>query len=54
VTKYPGRVEIVKYVAGDKAGNEAIATQIKAKHGRVDTVIANAGAVPLVYLRSMT
>ncbi|KAF8172899.1 NAD(P)-binding protein [Pholiota molesta] len=43
VTKYPGRVEIVKYVAGDKAGNEAIAAEIKAKHGRVDTVIANAG-----------
>ncbi|KAF8176062.1 NAD(P)-binding protein [Pholiota molesta] len=41
--KYPGRVEIVKYVAGDKEGNDAIATEIKAKHGRVDTVIANAG-----------
>jgi hypothetical protein len=44
--KYPGRVEIVKYVAGDKEGNDAIATEIKAKHGRVDTVIANAGEIP--------
>ncbi|KAF8172895.1 NAD(P)-binding protein [Pholiota molesta] len=43
VAKYPGRVEIVKYVAGDKVGNDAVAAQIKAKHGRVDTVIANAG-----------
>ncbi|KAF8176061.1 NAD(P)-binding protein [Pholiota molesta] len=41
--KYPGRVEVVKYVAGDKEGNDAIAAEIKAKHGRVDTVIANAG-----------
>jgi NAD(P)-dependent dehydrogenase (short-subunit alcohol dehydrogenase family) len=45
VTKYPGRVEIVKYVAGDKEGNDAVAAEIKAKHGRVDTVIANAGEV---------
>ncbi|KAF8172738.1 NAD(P)-binding protein [Pholiota molesta] len=43
VARYPGRVEIVKYVAGDKEGNDAVAAQIKAKHGRVDTVIANAG-----------
>ncbi|KAF8188729.1 NAD(P)-binding protein [Pholiota molesta] len=43
VAKYPGRVEIVKYVSGDKAGNDAIAAEIKAKYGRVDTVIANAG-----------
>jgi hypothetical protein len=46
VAKYPGRVEVVKYVAGDKEGNDAIAAEIKAKHGRVDTVIANAGEVP--------
>ncbi|KAF8188722.1 NAD(P)-binding protein [Pholiota molesta] len=43
VKKYPGRVAVVKYVAGDKEGNDAIAAEIKAKHGRVDTVIANAG-----------
>ncbi|KAF8176074.1 NAD(P)-binding protein [Pholiota molesta] len=41
--KYPGRIEVVKYVAGDKEGNDAIAAEIKATHGRVDTVIANAG-----------
>jgi NAD(P)-dependent dehydrogenase (short-subunit alcohol dehydrogenase family) len=45
--KYLGRVEVVKYVAGDKEGNDAVAAEIKAKHGRVDTVIANAGEVPL-------
>ncbi|KAF9472157.1 NAD(P)-binding protein [Pholiota conissans] len=27
-SKYPGRVELVKYVAADKAGNEAIAKEI--------------------------
>jgi hypothetical protein len=43
--QYPGRVEIVKYVAGDKEGNDAIAKEICTKHGRVDTVIANAGAI---------
>jgi NAD(P)-dependent dehydrogenase (short-subunit alcohol dehydrogenase family) len=49
VTKYPGRVEIVKYVAGDKEGNDAIAMEIKAMHSRVDTVIANAGEeVPIL------
>ncbi|KAF8189067.1 hypothetical protein BJ912DRAFT_1106266, partial [Pholiota molesta] len=48
--QYPGRVEIVKYVAGDKEGNDAIAKEIGIKHGRVDTVIANAGAIPLYLL----
>ncbi|KAF8196073.1 NAD(P)-binding protein [Pholiota molesta] len=41
--KYPGRIEIVKYLAGDKETNEALAKQIGAKYGRIDTVIANAG-----------
>ncbi|KAF8170562.1 hypothetical protein BJ912DRAFT_933226 [Pholiota molesta] len=41
--KYPGRIEIVKYVAGDKEGNEAIAKEIRRKYGRIDTVIASAG-----------
>lgn len=41
--KYPKRIEVVKYVAGDKEGNDAIAKEIKEKYGRVDTVIANAG-----------
>ncbi|KAF8193051.1 NAD(P)-binding protein [Pholiota molesta] len=40
--KYPGRVHVVKYVAGDKEGNDALAKQIAAEHGRLDTVIANA------------
>jgi NAD(P)-dependent dehydrogenase (short-subunit alcohol dehydrogenase family) len=42
--QYPGRIEVVKYVAGDEEGNNAIAALIKEKYGRVDTVIANAGA----------
>ncbi|KAF9477301.1 NAD(P)-binding protein [Pholiota conissans] len=42
-SKYRGRVELVKYVAADKAGNEAIAKEIGKKHGHIDTVIANAG-----------
>ncbi|KAF9472159.1 NAD(P)-binding protein, partial [Pholiota conissans] len=42
-SKYPARIELVKYVAADKAGNEAIAKEIEKKHGHIDTVIANAG-----------
>ncbi|KAF9473672.1 NAD(P)-binding protein [Pholiota conissans] len=42
-SKYPGRIVPVKYVAGDEEGNKSIASEIFAKHGRVDTVIANAG-----------
>jgi NADP-dependent 3-hydroxy acid dehydrogenase YdfG len=45
--KYPGRVHVVKYVAGDKEGNDALAKQIAAEHGRLDTVIANAGAISI-------
>ncbi|KAF9474953.1 NAD(P)-binding protein [Pholiota conissans] len=41
--KYPGRIEPVKYIAGDKEGNEELAKEIGKKHGHVDTVIANAG-----------
>ncbi|KAF9477682.1 NAD(P)-binding protein [Pholiota conissans] len=40
--KYPGRVIIVKCVSGDKEINEALAKEIFARHGRVDTVISNA------------
>jgi hypothetical protein len=36
----------VKYVSGDKEGNNAIAKSIREKYGRVDTVIASAGAFP--------
>lgn len=43
--KYPRRVEIVKYVAADEAGNKATAREIGQKHGRVDVVIANAGTL---------
>lgn len=43
--KYPGRIEIVECVAADAAGNAQLAKVIKEKHGRVDTVIANAGAL---------
>ncbi len=43
VGKYPGRIEIVKYIAADKEGNAELAKEIGKKHGRVDTVIANAG-----------
>ncbi|KAF8184733.1 NAD(P)-binding protein [Pholiota molesta] len=37
--KYPGRVHV--------EGNDALAKQIAAEHGRLDTVIANAGAIPI-------
>ncbi|KAF8193054.1 hypothetical protein BJ912DRAFT_1057775 [Pholiota molesta] len=42
-TKYPRRIKIVKYFAGDKEGNDAIAKEMKGKYGRVHTTIANAG-----------
>ncbi|KAF8970814.1 NAD(P)-binding protein [Flammula alnicola] len=42
-SKYPGKIEIVKFVAGDVASNQALAKQIKEKYGRVDVVVANAG-----------
>jgi hypothetical protein len=37
----------VKYVSGDKEGNNAIAKLIAEKYGRVDTVIASAGTFKL-------
>ncbi|KAF8169529.1 hypothetical protein BJ912DRAFT_172830 [Pholiota molesta] len=40
--KYPGRIDVVKYVSGDKDGNNAIAKSIGENHGHVDTVIASA------------
>ena len=43
--KYPGRIEIVKFVAGDNEGNKSMAKIIKEKHGRLDIVIANAGVL---------
>ena len=41
--KYGGRISIVKYVSGDADGNAQLAKEIQEKHGRLDTVIANAG-----------
>lgn len=41
--KYPGRIVLVKCVSGDSKGNTTLAKEIEARHGRVDTVIANAG-----------
>ncbi|KAH9478242.1 putative oxidoreductase C24B10.20 [Psilocybe cubensis] len=40
--KFVGRLEIVKCVSGDSEGNAVVAKQIEERHGRVDTVIANA------------
>lgn len=41
--KFSGRLEVVKCVSGDTLGNAAVAKEIEERHGRVDTVIANAG-----------
>lgn len=41
--KYPGRIALVKCVSADVEGNSALAKEIEKGHGRVDTVIANAG-----------
>lgn len=48
-TRYHGRIAVVKYIAADVQGNRAIAEEIRERHGRVDTVIANSGT----YLRFM-
>ncbi len=47
---YPGRIAIVKCVSADAAGNADLAKLIKEKHGRVDTIIANAGASAILSL----
>lgn len=44
--EFPGRVTVVKYVAGDVEVNSSIAEQLKTRHGRVDVVIANAAIQP--------
>ncbi len=44
--KHAGRISIVKYVSGDADGNAQLAKEIQEKHGRLDTVIANAGMWP--------
>ncbi|KAF9479341.1 NAD(P)-binding protein [Pholiota conissans] len=40
--KYTGRVVPVKYIAGDEESNKALALEIQGKHGKIDTIIANA------------
>ncbi len=46
-TKYPTRITVVKCVSADVEGNTALAREIEKRHGRVDTVIANAGQSPI-------
>lgn len=41
--RYQERITIVRLISGDVEGNAAIAQEIEARHGRMDTVIANAG-----------
>ncbi|KAF8970821.1 NAD(P)-binding protein [Flammula alnicola] len=41
-SKYPGKVEIVKFVSGDVEGNRSVAKKINEKYGHVDVVVANA------------
>ena len=41
--QYAGRIAIVQCVSADAEGNAQLAKEIRARHGRVDTVIANAG-----------
>ncbi|KAF8962502.1 hypothetical protein BDZ97DRAFT_2076449 [Flammula alnicola] len=42
-SNYPAKVEVLNFVAGDVAGNQALAKEIKEKYGHVDVVLANAG-----------
>ncbi|KAF9473262.1 NAD(P)-binding protein [Pholiota conissans] len=46
-SKHPGRIVPVIYVAGDEEGNKSVANEIFDKHGRVDTLIANAAIADL-------
>ncbi len=41
--KYPTRIAVVKCVSADVEGNTALGSEIEKRHGRLDTVIANAG-----------
>ncbi|KIK51420.1 hypothetical protein GYMLUDRAFT_234133 [Collybiopsis luxurians FD-317 M1] len=54
VSNYPGKIAPVQYVAGDVAGNRAIAETIKSKHGVVDVVIGSAGISSYMGLASET
>ncbi|CAA7265271.1 unnamed protein product [Cyclocybe aegerita] len=44
-TKFPGKIEIVPFVAGDEAINQALAKTIQDRHGYLDVVIGNAGTI---------
>jgi NADP-dependent 3-hydroxy acid dehydrogenase YdfG len=41
--EFPGKLHIVKLISADEDTNKAAAEEIKAKAGRLDIVIANAG-----------
>ncbi|KAF8970815.1 NAD(P)-binding protein [Flammula alnicola] len=41
-SKFPGKIEIVKFVSGDVEGNQFVAKKINEKYGHVDVVVANA------------
>jgi NADP-dependent 3-hydroxy acid dehydrogenase YdfG len=43
--EFPGKLHIVKIVSADEATNKAVVEEIKAKVGRLDVVIANAGQI---------
>ena len=43
IAAHGDRLAIVKCVSADEEGNAALAKEIEARHGHVDTVIANAG-----------
>lgn len=50
--KYPDRIAIVKCVSADVEGNAALRKEIEKRHGRLDTVIANAGTCLIFDIRS--
>ena len=41
--KYSGRIALVKCVSADVEGNTTLSKEIERRHGRLDTVVANAG-----------
>jgi NAD(P)-dependent dehydrogenase (short-subunit alcohol dehydrogenase family) len=48
VAKYTGKVHVVQLDVSNKASTEAAAAEVKAKAGRLDVVISNAGRCSLV------
>jgi NADP-dependent 3-hydroxy acid dehydrogenase YdfG len=43
VEEFPGKLYIVKLISADETSNKAATEEIRAKAGRLDVVIANAG-----------